>query len=296
MSLRKLPAPAAFQRPQSFNWDAPADALSRWADAAFAAEADDPNSITIMDVIGEDMWTGEGVTENRIAAALRKIGPRDVTVKINSPGGDLFAGMAIYNLLREHPARVTVKVLGIAASAASLIAMAGDEVLMGTGSVLMVHNAWGAVIGNRHDFEEAATVFATFDKSMAAIYAGRTGLDEAAVLAMLDGPHRASDGTYMTAAEAVEKGFADRVVDGDDDDEDYKAARAALPADVLAKRRIEAALAKTGVPRKQRAALINEVRGARDAAPIAEREAGDNAALEAALASLRAVITAENGV
>ncbi|TKA83994.1 Clp protease ClpP, partial [Sulfitobacter sp. 15WGC] len=71
---------------------------------------------------------GDGVTSKRIAGALRSIGERDVRVDINSPGGDFFEGVAIYNMLREHKAKVTVNVLGLAASAASVIAMAGDEI------------------------------------------------------------------------------------------------------------------------------------------------------------------------
>jgi ATP-dependent Clp protease protease subunit len=83
------------------------------------------------DVIGEDFWSGGGVTVNRVDAALRQIGNQDVEVHINSPGGDMFEGIAIYNRLLEHPGKVTVKVLGLAASAASIIAMAGEEVLIG---------------------------------------------------------------------------------------------------------------------------------------------------------------------
>ena len=105
-------------------------AIDRWKPEVHAA-ADDDNSISIYDVIGEDFWTGEGVTVKRIDAALRKIGNRDVVVNINSPGGDVFEGIAIYNRLREHPAKVQVKVMGLAASAASIIAMAGDEIQIG---------------------------------------------------------------------------------------------------------------------------------------------------------------------
>ena len=89
-----------------------------------AAEADEGATISIYDVIGEDWWTGEGVTAKRIAAALRAIGKEPVTVAINSPGGDMFEGLAIYNLLREHEGEVNVKVLGLAASAGSVIASA----------------------------------------------------------------------------------------------------------------------------------------------------------------------------
>src|SRR5690606_15536984 len=117
-------------------------ALSRWNPGVRAAAEDSETSITIYDVIGEDYWTGGGVTVSRIDGALRKIGNRDVTVFINSPGGDVFEGIAIYNRLREPPANVTVKIMGLAASAASIIAMAGDRIEIGTASFLMVHNAW----------------------------------------------------------------------------------------------------------------------------------------------------------
>lgn len=275
MSLKKLPAPQAFNRPSGYTWDAPPDALSRWADNPRAAEADDPNTISIYGVIGEDFWTGEGFTAKKAAGILRSIGKKPVSISINSPGGDMFEGLAIYNLFREHPAKVTVKVMGIAASAASVIAMAGDEVLMGTGSMMMIHNAWGLVIGNRHDFSDASEVFKTFDASMASIYAARTGMSDKDILTLLDGPSRSSDGTYMTAAEAIEKGFADGEFEAA---EEAMQARAAIPADVLARRRAEAALAKQGVGRKERADILNSLSGPRDATRPAARDAGKLAA------------------
>lgn len=258
MSLKSLPAARAFERPSAFTWDAPADALSRWADGPQAAEADDPATISIYDVIGEDWWTGEGVTAKRIAGALRAVGKVAVTVNINSPGGDMFEGLAIYNLLREHPARVTVRVVGLAASAASLIAMSGDEVLMGTGTQMMIHRAWGLAVGNHHDFAEAAQLFATFDRSMAEVYAARTGKDEADILALLDGPSKASDGTWMTANEAVAQGFADGTFASGTPDDD---AKARAPREVAAARRLDAALARAGIPRTERRALLAEVKG-----------------------------------
>ena len=143
MSLRQLPEAPTMARPQNYQWDAPSDVLAKWAEHSFAAApgADADATISIFDVIGEDGWTGGGVTAKRISAALRSIGNRDVIVRINSPGGDMFEGIAIYNLLRTHPAKVTVEVLGWAASAASIIAMAGDVIRMGLGSFMMVHNA-----------------------------------------------------------------------------------------------------------------------------------------------------------
>ncbi|MGF7161277.1 ATP-dependent protease ClpP protease subunit [Rhodoligotrophos appendicifer] len=271
MSLRKLPEVKAFSPPEGYTWDMPPAALDEWSGRPQAAEADDPNTVSIFGAIGEDFWSGDGFTAKRMAGALRSIGKNAVTVNINSPGGDMFEGLAIYNLLREHKAQVTVKVMGIAASAASIIAMAGDTVQMGVGSIMMIHNAWGLVIGNRNDFADAADVFKTFDESMAAIYADRTGMTIKEILAMLDGPSRASDGSYLTAAEAIEKGFADGTFEGDSAAIE---ARVVIPADVMAKRRMEAALAKDGVGRKERFDLINSLLGQRDAAQPARRDAG----------------------
>lgn len=276
MSLRKLPEVKAFERPNGYEWDSPSDALARWE--PMAAEADNAATISLYDVIGSDPWTGEGWTAKRMAGALRAIGAKDVTVNINSPGGDMFEGLAIYNLLREHPAKVTVKVMGIAASAASFIAMAGDEVVMGAGSFLMIHNAWGIVIGNRNDMRESADIFDKFDAAMTDIYAARTGKKAKDIAAMMDAE------TYITAKEAVDDGFADSVVDLP-----KPSASASIPSDIAAKRRIEALLAKQGVPRSERRSLLRELSGTQDAADDAMPRAGDD--LTAAMRSLLSSIS-----
>ena len=278
MSLRNLPEAQAFARPRTYQWDAPSDVLERWAEQPHASATVDgtDTTISIFDVIGEDGWTGGGVTANRISAALRSIGNRDVIVRINSPGGDMFEGIAIYNLLRTHPAKVTVEVLGWAASAASIIAMAGDVIRMGLGSFMMVHNAWGLVIGNRHDLREAASLFDGFDAALADIYEARTGMARAEIERLMDA------GTFMTAAQAVEYGFADAVDDGvAAPSGDAKSTDRRL----MARRQTEAALAKAGFTRTMRSEMLSELIGSatRDAGqPSAARDAGDNPELNAA--------------
>lgn len=270
MSLRQLPKAQAAALPKCYSWDAPAEALTRWADLPLAAGEDDVTTVSIYDVIGEDWWSGEGFTAKKMAGILRNVGGRDVTVKINSPGGDMFEGMAIYNQLAEYRGRVTVKIMGLAASAASIIAMSGDDVLMGDGSILMIHRAWGAVVGNFHDFSAAGPVFDTFDRSLAAIYAGRTAISEGDIISMMDGPSRNSDGTYFTVAEAIEKNFADGTFD--DAAADPSAARAKLSSPVLDRRHWEAKLARAGFSRTEREKLFNL--GQRDATQPAARDAG----------------------
>ena len=273
MSLRKLPEAKAFQRPSNFQWDAPSDVLAKWAESPQAAEADDPNTVSIYDVIGEDLWSGGGFTAKRMGAALRAIGKNDVTVKINSPGGDMFEGIAIYNLLRDHPAKVTVEVMGWAASAGSIIAMAGDEIRMGLGTFMMVHNAWGVVVGNRHDMRDGADLFDGFDSAIADIYEARTGMDRAAIVKLMDAE------TFMGPSEAVANGFADVV---DQTRTEASASAASTPnRTVMARRRTEAALAKAGVSRHARSEILSELTATpRDASrpTPAERDAGQLAA------------------
>ena len=272
MSLRKLPEAQVFARPRNYQWDAPSDVLTKWAEHPLAAVpgADGDTTISIFDVIGEDFWTGSGVTANRISAALRSIGNKDITVRINSPGGDMFEGIAIYNLLRAHPAKVTVEVLGWAASAASIIAMAGDDIRMGLGSFMMVHNAWGLVIGNRHDMRDAATLFDRFDAAIADIYQARTGMKRADIEQLMDAE------TFMTAAQAVEYGFADVVDDAEIHAETNASAQ--VRPEIHAKRRIDAALAQQGITRTERRRMLNQIAGTHDAADTAMHDAGSHAA------------------
>jgi len=114
MTLKSLPAAPAGRPSALSKRDLPSATMERWNGGIKAAYTDE-NSISVFDVIGADYW-GEGVTASRIAGALRSMNGANVTVNINSPGGDMFEGLAIYNLLREYKGKVTVKVLGLAAS------------------------------------------------------------------------------------------------------------------------------------------------------------------------------------
>lgn len=251
MTVKSLPAAPEGRPFARENRDLPSSAMERWNGGIKAAKSDD-NSISVFDVIGAD-WYGDGVTASRIAAALRSIGGADVTVNINSPGGDMFEGLAIYNLLREYEGKVTVKVLGLAASAASIIAMAGDEVQIGRGAFLMIHNCWVYAMGNRHNLQQIAADMVPFDKAMNDIYGARTGLDAATIDAMMDAE------TYIGGSDAVEKGFADRLLAADEiaDGDDSPAA---------ALRKLDATLAKTDMPRSERRKLLKALTGGKPGA------------------------------
>lgn len=223
-----------------------ARALDRWHAGVQASEKDADRTISVYDVIGYDYWTGEGVTAKRIAGALRAMGAGPVTVNVNSPGGDMFEGLAIYNLLREHDGEVTVKVLGLAASAASVIAMAGDTVQIARAGFLMIHNAWVMAIGNRNDLIEVADTLKPFDDAMASIYAARTGKDMKAMAKLMDAE------TWIGGQAAIDDGFADEFLPSDQVKKgDGKASASAV-------RRIEAGLRASGMPKSEALRLISE--------------------------------------
>lgn len=248
--LKNLPKGRIMARqPAWYDYDAPSAALEEWTDRIYAAASTDDTTINIYEPIGED-WFGDGFSTSKLNGILRQVGPKDITVNINSPGGNVFDGLAMYDQLREHPGKVTVRVRGIAASAASVIAMAGDEIHVATGSMMMVHKAWGIIIGNADDYQEAATVFGQIDRSLAAVYQARTGHSEDKIMAMLAGPNRRSDGTWMTAAEAIEMKFAD--AEFTDDAEPAARIPQEKRESIVARRRIEATMAKAGLSRKER--------------------------------------------
>jgi len=244
-----MPQARTVETPTGVQWDLSPQAFERWAPNLSASVKAD-NTISVFDPIGMDFWTGEGVTAKRIAAALRSIGAdKDVVVNINSPGGDVFEGMAIYNLLREHQAKVTVKVLGLAASAASIIAMAGDEVQIARAGFLMVHNAWVVSIGNRHDLRDAADFLEPFDQAMADIYMARTGLDAKAVQKKMDAE------TWINGTAAIDEGWADELLPADQVQETKNAATARPAA-----YRYDMVLAKAGMPRSERRSLLQDLK------------------------------------
>jgi len=169
--------------------------------------------ILIYEEIGENYWSGGGVTAGTVAAAIKAAGAfESIALRINSPGGSAFDGVAIYNLLRAQGKPIEVFVDGIAASAASVIAMAGDTINMGTGSMLMIHNAAWGCYGDAQALRKAADVIEGISVTIGEIYVKRSGQDAAEVKAIMDAE------TWMGGAEAVEKGFATKTVDQTDEE------------------------------------------------------------------------------
>lgn len=280
MSLKNLPELQARSHGRIQSFVSPS-ALSKWTPSINAAQSDD-NTISILDVIGEDWWTGEGVTSKRIAGALRAIGERDIVVNINSPGGDMFEGVAIYNMLREHKAKVTVNVLGIAASAASIIAMAGDEIRIGRPSFLMIHNCWCVAAGNRHDFAEMAEYMEPFDAAMADVYHARTGIDLKEIQSLMDRE------TWIGGSAAVDKGWADALLD----DTDIQTGNDTKAVSI---RRVEAALRASGMPRSEAQKLLSEFKSSLSDSAGNPSGLSDSAAQTVAATSLQNLIKSLKG-
>lgn len=228
------------------------------------ALASDTPTISIFDYIGDD-GEGGGVNAKRIAAALRAIGNKPINVEMNSPGGNYFEGVAIYNLLRRHTQPINVQVLGIAASAASLIAMAGDTIEIAHNAEIMIHEASGIFIGTKSEMAEAITILQHVDDAQVATYAARSGRPAEEFAAMIAGKD-----VYFRGQEAVDAGLADTVMEREAQMPVY-ASTDEFPSD---KASLDRFLAKQNMPRSARRDLFRAM-GTPSAADPATLRAGD---------------------
>ena len=177
------------------------------------SEENGENILRLDGEIASESWWGDEVTPKMFMSELAEFGGKDITVWINSPGGDVVAGSQIYTALKEHKGQVTVKIDGLAASAASVIAMAGDFVYMSPTSLLMIHDPMTIAIGNENDMEQAIAVLRECKESIINAYALKTGISRAKISRLM------SDETWMNARKAVELGFADKILYTDKESE-----------------------------------------------------------------------------
>lgn len=172
------------------------------------AKSADEAEIFLYDAIVSDEldaeWMG-GVAPQSFVKELRGITAGTIHLRINSPGGSVFAARAIETALREHPAKVIAHIDGVAASAATFVAMAADEVVMAPGALFMIHKAWAVAMGNADDLMESAALLEKVDGTLVKTYAARTKQDEAKISDWMAAE------TWFTADEAVEAGFADSI-------------------------------------------------------------------------------------
>jgi ATP-dependent Clp protease protease subunit len=159
------------------------------------------SEVLIYDVIG---WPY--VDAGEFTREFKSIKSKEITVGINSPGGDVFDGTAIYNVIKDHPAKVTTRIDGVAASMASIIALAGDEIQIASNAYYMIHNPWSMAIGDYRDFENESGLLRRIANTLAETYSERTGQKLDAVQQMMDNE------TWIIGKELVEQGFADKVI------------------------------------------------------------------------------------
>lgn len=162
--------------------------------------------------ISDETWYGDEVTPQLFKDELNA-GKGNITVWINSPGGDVFAAAQIYNMLRDYKGAVTVKIDGLAASAASVIAMAGDEVLVSPVAMMMIHNPATIAMGNAKEMERAIGMLNEVKESILNAYETKTGLNRVKLSHMMD------EETWFNAKKAVELGFADKILFSDKEPE-----------------------------------------------------------------------------
>lgn len=177
--------------------------------AATRSTDDDDTShaeVLIYSTIGESWWE-ETVSAKSLVAELAELEVDTIDVRLNSPGGSVFDGNAIYNALRRHSASVTTYVDGCAASIASIIALAGDRVVMAPNAVMMVHNPWLFAMGDSAELRKAADLLDKLRTTLVGTYASRTLLPEDQIMQMMDAE------TWIDAEEAVEWGFAHAITD-----------------------------------------------------------------------------------
>ncbi|WP_067586760.1 head maturation protease, ClpP-related [Endozoicomonas ascidiicola] len=164
-------------------------------------QADQPAELLIYDVIGD--WAG--LSARQLVNDLKDIDTNEITVRINSPGGSVFDGIAIYNALRYHNAHIHVRIEGLAASIASVIAMAGDTIHMAANALMMIHNPFGWVGGDAEELRKVADMLDKTTEVIAQTYAANSGLEVSEIITLMN------DETWLTATEAEGHGLVNVV-------------------------------------------------------------------------------------
>ncbi|MBE6624392.1 MAG: Clp protease ClpP [Ruminococcaceae bacterium] len=177
----------------------------KWTNQAATETAPEARTLFLNGTIAEESWFDDDITPQLFKEELMS-GSGDVTVWINSPGGDCVAAAQIYNMLMDYKGEVTVKIDGIAASAASVIAMAGTKVIMSPVSMLMIHNPMTVAMGDTSEMQKAIEMLASVKDSIINAYEIKTGLSRARLAHLMDAE------TWMDANKAVELGFADEIM------------------------------------------------------------------------------------
>lgn len=172
----------------------------------FTAKSKDDGELTLYGDISSVSWFGDEITPVQFKQDLDGLGDiKNLNIYINSGGGDVFAGQAIYSIIKRHKANKTVYVDGLAASIASVIAMAGDKVVMPSNAMMMIHDPYTIMIGNATEMRKMADDLEKITESIVNVYAEKSGMNDMDILALMNVE------TWMTAEDAKQYGFADEV-------------------------------------------------------------------------------------
>ena len=181
--------------------------INNWLSYQPRASASEPATLQIFDQIGEDWFGGSGISAKAFSQALQDVGQGPLVIEINSPGGNVWDGLAIYNMLRGRQAPVTTRVVGIAASIASIIALAGDTVEIADAALFMIHDPSGMVAGTSEEMRKMADALDQHAEVLAGIYSKVTGRPTSQIRAAM------KEETWFTAQEAIQFGLADKMTE-----------------------------------------------------------------------------------
>lgn len=215
-------------------------------------ENDDSRTLFLNGEISDETWYGDEVTPKMFKEELQD-GEGDITVWINSPGGDVFAAAQIYNMLMDYKGNVTVKIDGLAASAASVIAMAGTEVQMSPVAMMMIHNPATIAIGDSSEMKKAIDMLDEVKESIMNAYEIKTGLSRSRISHLMDAE------SWFNAKKAVELGFADKLLFSKEEPEEEEEKELEMEAVMFSRKAVTNSLMSKLIPKPEKKTPIEQL-------------------------------------
>lgn len=215
-------------------------------------ENDENRTLFLNGEISDETWYGDEVTPKLFKEELQS-GEGDITVWINSPGGDVFAAAQIYNMLMDYKGNVTVKIDGLAASAASVIAMAGTEVQMSPVAMMMIHNPATITIGDSSEMKKAIDMLDEVKESIMNAYEIKTGLSRSRISHLMDAE------SWFNAKKAVELGFADKVLFSKEEPEEEEEKELEMEAVMFSRKAVTNSLMTKLIPKPEKKTPIEQL-------------------------------------
>lgn len=215
-------------------------------------ENDESRTLFLNGEISDETWYGDEVTPKMFKEELQD-GEGDITVWINSPGGDVFAAAQIYNMLMDYKGNVTVKIDGLAASAASVIAMAGTEVQMSPVAMMMIHNPATIAIGDSSEMKKAIDMLDEVKESIMNAYEIKTGLSRSRISHLMDAE------SWFNAKKAVELGFADKLLFSKEETEAEEEKELEMEAVMFSRKAVTNSLMSKLIPKPEKKTPIEQL-------------------------------------